>query len=95
MRKSTIIHYSEGDVHQIVRDELQKAGLDKIPTATDKIFEILSEHTKHLSKLDNKMDRMIEIMDTIAKSIKDFQFNQSDELEKIDFRVKKLEHPAL
>lgn len=101
MRKTTIINYDQVDLQVVVRTEIKKAGLDKVPGKLEQILEKLEKHDKGIEKIDH----LSEVMDNIAGGIKDYREEQelnanklsdhSDQLEDHDRRLKKLELPAL
>lgn len=94
MGKTTTVHSAEGNIRQIVHEELEKTGLAvKMESLTEKV-----------EGLTEKVDRIMEVVDGIAGEIKNYRQEQdmmsfrisehTDQLEDHEIRIKHIEHPT-
>lgn len=93
MRK-TYTAVTVSSVTTIVREELKRTGLDKVPDRLNTL------ETK-MDTLETKMDKVAEVLDGVAGEIKNYRDEQelnahklsehTDELEELDLRLNKLE----
>ncbi len=91
MRKTSTVYYNEGDIHQIVKDELERAK-----------FAWLDEFTKVVAKFKDKVMTVLDKVMGELKTIREEQTlhqGQHDTITKtfegLDKRIHKLEQPAL
>lgn len=88
MRKSTHYFYDQTDIKKIIRDELEKAKPNWIEEMTKAVSKIVTE----------KFDKVMTVLDKFVGEIQSYREEQTlNQLQhdRMDKRIKKLEHPVL
>lgn len=109
MRKTINNFYDIDDIKKLVSDALNKSKLahdvSGLKTGVSNLNDQISELTGKSDTLDKKLDRIYTVLDGFAGEVKTYREQQelnskklsdhTDELEKLDKRVKRVEQPAL
>lgn len=109
MRKTINNFYDIDDVKKLISDAINKSNLASdvsgLKTDVYNLNNKMDELTNKSDKLDKKLDRIYTVLDGFAVEVKTYReeqelnskklSNHTDDLEKLDKRVKKLEHPTL